>query len=186
MSAEVNLGELSRDDLATQQHWRDLVRFLTRRLKCEATAEDLAQDAYLRMLQSAQPIVNARAFLFHVGANLANNHRRLERRRAELRAEIHDLLSGSCEEALGERNAMAAERLRVIAAVLPTLPDRTREILLLSRLEGLSSREIGRRLGISGTAVEKHLQKALLRLMRASESAKAPRSRVAGPAAQLS
>jgi len=175
LSAEVNLGELSRDDLATQQHWRDLVRFLTRRLKCEATAEDLAQDAYLRMLQSAQPIVNARAFLFHVGANLA-----------KLRAEIHDLLSGSCEEALGERNAMAAERLRVIAAVLPTLPDRTREILLLSRLEGLSSREIGRRLGISGTAVEKHLQKALLRLMRASESAKAPRSRVAGPAAQLS
>jgi RNA polymerase sigma-70 factor (ECF subfamily) len=150
-------------------HRPELVRFLSRRLRCRATAEDIAQDAYIRLLQSTEPILNVRAWLFRVGANLAINHARLGRRRAELNAEVADLLMGGLEQATPEQHAEAADQLRRVIAALPSLSERTREILILSRFEGLSAREIGRRLGISGGAVEKHLKKALVRLLEASD-----------------
>ena len=48
-----------------------------------------------------------------------------------------------------------------IALVLNQLPDRSREIFLLSRFRGLKNREIAEKLQISTTAVEKHIARAL-------------------------
>jgi RNA polymerase sigma factor (sigma-70 family) len=48
--------------------------------------------------------------------------------------------------------------------VLLELPERTRQIFVLRRLEGLSYFEIGRRLGVSVSAVEKHMQRAVRHL----------------------
>ena len=48
-----------------------------------------------------------------------------------------------------------------IALVLNQLPDRSREIFLLSRVRGLKNREIAEKLQISTTAVEKHIARAL-------------------------
>jgi RNA polymerase sigma-70 factor (ECF subfamily) len=178
LTADSDLDDVSGGEAAALRHRPDLVRFLVRRLRRQPAAaevaEDLAQEAYLRLLRSAEPVRNVRGFLFHVAANLANNHQRLERRRAELRAEIHDLLAGEADETTAERQALAADALRRIADVLPNLPERTRQILVLSRFEGLSAREIGRRLGISGPAVEKHIQKALRQLLKAADPGENP------------
>ena len=67
-------------------HRGQLVRFLTRRLRSAATAEDLAQDLYLRLSAFAAGVRDPKAFLFRAAANLASNHARDEARRAALRA----------------------------------------------------------------------------------------------------
>ena len=48
-----------------------------------------------------------------------------------------------------------------VNAVIETLPERCREVFLLSRFEGLKNREIAEKLNISTTAVEKHISKAI-------------------------
>lgn len=67
-----------------------------------------------------------------------------------------DLSSGA------EMPLMVEEMKEQIEMVLRQLPERTKEIFLLRRDEGLKNREISERLGISTTAVEKHMSRALM------------------------
>lgn len=48
-----------------------------------------------------------------------------------------------------------------VEKVLDRLPDRCREVFVMSRFNGLKNREIAEKLGISQTAVEKHIRRAL-------------------------
>jgi RNA polymerase sigma factor (sigma-70 family) len=59
----------------------------------------------------------------------------------------------------------ARERLQKVLAALESLGPRTREIFLLHRLDGLKYREIASQLGITVSAVEKHIAKASLFLV---------------------
>lgn len=62
-------------------------------------------------------------------------------------------------------HAMLVDDLRHdIDTALAGLPERTRQIFQLSRIEGLETREIAARLAISMTSVENHINKALARL----------------------
>ncbi|MEJ0037888.1 MAG: RNA polymerase sigma factor [Gammaproteobacteria bacterium] len=134
-----------------------LVRLLTRHLQSAAAAEDIAQEAYLRLAASSTPVLNAEAYLTQTALNLANTHARLESRRAVLRAEAHALLWEGLEEPDAERVHLAAEELQRAAEVFACLPTRTREIMELTRIEGLCAREVAERLGLSTRAVEKHV-----------------------------
>jgi RNA polymerase sigma-70 factor (ECF subfamily) len=59
-----------------------------------------------------------------------------------------------------ERALIARERLQAVSSALSTLPERTRTIFRKYRLEGARQAQIAAELGISGSAVEKHLRKA--------------------------
>jgi DNA-directed RNA polymerase specialized sigma24 family protein len=54
--------------LAYCRNLPDLLRFLTRQLRCRATAEDVAQETNLRLSQSREKLRNPRPFLFRVAA----------------------------------------------------------------------------------------------------------------------
>src|SRR5262245_47095482 len=94
-------------------HHGSLVRFLARRLQCVATARDVVQEVYFRILRvPPQEVVdNPRAFVFQVAVNLASDHRRVEGRRAELLEEVQDLLWGPDEEIPPERSVLASDEL---------------------------------------------------------------------------
>jgi RNA polymerase sigma-70 factor (ECF subfamily) len=64
---------------------------------------------------------------------------------------------------------LGKERLVRATAVLLELPERTRVIFVLRRLEGMRFNDIAARLGISVSAVEKHMQRAITHLMRRIE-----------------
>lgn len=142
---------------------RDLVRFLSLRLRCLFTARDLAQEVYLRLARAGcdDAIENPRALLFQIAANLATDHGRVEGRRAELLQEAHDLLWVQADEVSPERQMFAREELARIAAALQRLPERTRQVFYLNRFEGIPQREIALQLGVSRTSVEKHMRRAL-------------------------
>lgn len=137
-----------------------LVRLLAQRLKNSASAEDVAQEAYLRLVAAAVPIHNAEAYLTQTALNLASTHARLEARRAELRAEAHALLWEGLEHPDTERVHLATDELHRAATTFAQLPPRTQEIMQLVRIDGLSAREAAERLGLSTRAVEKHIARA--------------------------
>jgi RNA polymerase sigma factor (sigma-70 family) len=143
---------------------RDLVRFIVSRLRCRATAEDLVQEAYIRLLEVSRPLRSPRAFLFRTVANLALNHRRDESRRAELRRDVLEPHAEVADLSTPEHTAVAVGELGVLAEAFAALPPRTREVFMLNRFEGLNQREVAERLGISLTVVEKHMSRAVLHL----------------------
>jgi RNA polymerase sigma-70 factor (ECF subfamily) len=153
-----------------QLHERDLLAFMASRLRCPFTAQDLAQDLFLKISALDRQgsaglagVANGRAYLFRMAANLVIDHQRGEKRRSGLLADIYSLLAGGPEPS-PERLAMAQEELRDLIAVVEALPAQTRRVFKRNRFDGLTQREIAAEFGISQTAVEKHIRKALARL----------------------
>jgi RNA polymerase sigma factor (sigma-70 family) len=141
---------------------RDLVRFLSRRLRCLFTARDLAQEVYLRLGRAGgdEVVENPRALLFRIAANLATDHVRVQGRRAELLQEANGLLWDQEDEISPERQILAKDELVRIGAALSCLPERTKRVFYLNRFEGVTQSEIALQLGISRTSVEKHMRRA--------------------------
>ena len=147
-----------------------LRRFLQRLLDNPADAADASQETYLRMVAalSHTSIEHPSALLFRIATNVAlrmRNRGRLERIlfAAKCEAELAEIADGY---ALPERQTIARQELKRLAAAIDALPPRCREVFLLSRLDGLANGEIAQRLGISRNMVEKHIIKALLHCRR--------------------
>jgi len=150
------------------RHQASLHRFLLRLLRCEDAAAEVAQDAYLRLLRLAphSRLDNPRAYLFQVAANAARDRLVREQRQNVVidGGPLPD--STACLRPDAEAEAMARDRLRILAAAVDDLPPRCREVFLMSRLDGLGNAEIAAHLGISRNMVEKHIIKAMLHCRR--------------------
>ncbi len=145
-------------------HGAALRRFLQRRLGSAETADDLSQEAYLRLarLGDGEAIADQRGYLFTIAANLARDHQRRQRREGapEPVAALEVL---PCPAPDPERTVAARQELAALERAIAGLPPRTREILLLFRVEGWTRRQIADHLGLSPKTVEYHMQQAMLR-----------------------
>jgi len=72
------------------------------------------------------------------------------------------------DEPSPERQASSRQELRRAADLIASLPAKCRQAFTLRRVEGLSQRDVARRMGISESTVEKHIGRALLTLMNAA------------------
>lgn len=131
-----------------------LVAYAGRLLNDRAEAEDVAQEAMLRLWRIApdwrQGEAKVTSWLYRVATNLCIDRQRRGRRQAPLEA------AGEPED--GRPGAVAAmteaERARALQAALDGLPDRQRQAVVLRHLEGLSNPEIAQIMDIGVEAVE--------------------------------
>lgn len=160
-----NLGPLY------HRHRSELLAYLTRRVNCRETANDLLQDAFIRLMNSeVAKIGNVRAFLYRIANNLSIDHARRNRVRG-----INDEqeLQGLAGDADPQSSAIAGKTLEHLQRLIDGLPSPTREVFLLARVEQLSYKEIAIRLGLDARAVERHLNKAMAHcaaVLQANES----------------
>jgi RNA polymerase sigma-70 factor (ECF subfamily) len=139
-----------------------LTRFLARRLGNGAAAEDLAQEAWLRITDGGgTAIADPRAYLFRIAANLAIDYQRRERRRRLSAAEIEALLDIPDDAPDAVSTVVARDELAALQQALAELPARRRTIFLAARLGNQTHREIAARHGVSTRAVEINVQRAL-------------------------
>lgn len=68
-----------------------------------------------------------------------------------------------------ERVLIGKDRLAEAVAILMELPERPRTVFVLRRIEGLRYKDIAARLGISVSAIERHMKRAVLHLMKRLE-----------------
>lgn len=152
----------------------DLLRFFTLRLRSASAAEDLVQDIYVRVagVESSAEVQNPAGYLYRLGSNLMLDRLRGERRAAARDADWRDshstVLGGDAvAEAPQPEDAITArQRLAAIVAALTELSPQTQRVFRLHKFEGLSHLEVAEALGISRSAVEKHVSAALKRLAR--------------------
>lgn len=149
---------------ACEQYHADLHRFLMWRLRNAQTAQELAQEAYLRLLriERSDLIRKPRAYLYRIALNLVYELRLKEQR--ELVTFDSEMLDGLAEITGGgspdEQDARAAD-LQQIEAILEQLPPLYRAIFVLRKRDGLSYQEIARQLDISVHTVKKYLARAV-------------------------
>ncbi len=145
-----------------EEHNRTLQSFLVARLGNEQEAREVAQEAYVRLLQLHQPgtVSFLRAYLFKTAANLAvdrirqrANRDRLDRSGPE--RDIVDRLSP-------DRRLMAAEELAVLEQALRELPAAYRRAFILQRFEECSTADVARALGVQERMARNYISRAAI------------------------
>lgn len=145
-------------------HAETLRNFLYYRCRDMQQAEDLTQEAFLKLWKNCKKVLyeKARGFLFAVAKNAFYNQVAHNKVVLEYTRLPH---SGNDPETpqfrLEEKEYM--ERLQ---GAINELPDGQREVFLMNRVDKVTYKEIAVMLGISETAVEKRMQKALVKMRK--------------------
>lgn len=148
----------------------ELSRFMLVRQCDPAEVEDLLQDLHLKLSRtSTDPVNNPRAYLYQMANNLLHDHRRGRvRRQARDDQWARNLIGPDLEKDSSpspEERAITRDELERVNEVIASMPDRTAQILKMYRLDGVSQKAIADSLGLSLSAVEKHLQRAYRKLL---------------------
>lgn len=147
-----------------------------RHMGCGVAAEDIVQDTWIRLanVRNDDLIDNHTGFTVTAVKNAALGQLRKQKRRKEIDAEVNDLLWQSVDEISPERVVAGRDMLRAVDAALLTMPEKSRRIFLMNRIEGVSHREISRRLGISDEAVYYHIRRVVERLAELRDDLERP------------
>lgn len=130
---------------------------------CYQTAEDLSQEAYLKVSVAIknQSVEFPQSFLFQTAKNLALDYLRKEkvrRRHLHEQADEPEILEVAASTPTPEASALIAEELERLLKTLAGHSQRRREILILHKVHGWHYEEIAKHFGISKSAVEKNVR----------------------------
>jgi RNA polymerase sigma-70 factor (ECF subfamily) len=154
---------------ATIRRYHDsLIRFLRQRLRVKEDAADVAQEAYIRMMQyeGSRQIQSPSSMLFRIAINVANDLGRSEQtRRVSSQCSLEGLELAS-DQPTPDREIAAEQDLEILYDAIERLPPKCQQVFLLSRAKRMTYPEIARHCGISVKMVEKHISHALAVCMR--------------------
>ncbi len=142
---------------------RDLRLYLKRTLRHDDDADEIAQEAMLRIWGARDSVRmdTARPLLFRIASNLAIDRLREHQRWRFQALEAPDFASPDIS---AERACAAREELAAVKAAIDALPENCRTAFVRSRIEGQKHAEVAEAMGISRSMVEKHVAEAAYRL----------------------
>jgi RNA polymerase sigma-70 factor (ECF subfamily) len=165
-----------------QHYHARLVRILRHVGGSDDSAEDLAQDVFLRVFRaraSYQPTAKFSTWLFHIAHNVASNAIRDRKRRKEVQvynpAGSQSAIMSLDQMAMASTGAMPVRRLdkveraEMVRLAVDALNERQRMALLLCKFEGLSYQEIAEAMDLSVQAVKSLLSRARVNLKQLLE-----------------
>ncbi|WP_445191893.1 RNA polymerase sigma factor [Sphingomonas sp. Tas61C01] len=156
-------------------HRGQLLRFFTARTGSAVDAEDVVQEIWLHIAQpssavSMGPLANPLAYLHRVGMNIVLDRvrgrgRRERRDRDYVEATTAIVGAEAIDDTPSAFDAVAGkQRVARLAAALAGPPQGAMRVFRRHRIDGASHAEIAAELGITRSAVEKHIAVALRHL----------------------
>lgn len=143
-----------------------LTGYFRRNWRNESDVRDLVQEVFVHVCESGRRELPraSRAFVFTTARNiLIDKFRSRQVVPLEMVGDVETLTAAS--DAPGpDRDVIARDELRRLQGALERLAPRCREAVLLKQIEGLSRREIARRMGISEETVKEYLAIGLFTL----------------------
>jgi RNA polymerase sigma-70 factor (ECF subfamily) len=166
---DVKAGDTASFELLLQKYRTPLVNFLYRMVRNSATAEDLAQEVFLRIYRARKEYFAGAKFttwLFRIATNLAlnsirdNRHQRME---VSLDAPAEDdeaPLQVPTREMRIDEHMIERDRAEFIRRTIEALPEKQRAAVLLHKYEEMDYSEIAKVLDCSESALKSLLFRA--------------------------
>jgi RNA polymerase sigma-70 factor (ECF subfamily) len=134
-----------------------LERFLRRAWRNRDEIADIRQDTYVRVYERAllEKPFNPKHFLFQVARNLMiDRARRNNVLTFDSCADFDSVEAGQID---AEGQLAAQQEVLLLRSAITGLPTRCREVVTLRKVEGLSQREVARKMGITEDTVERQV-----------------------------
>lgn len=165
-------GDLEAFNALYRQHHGRLYGFCLKLTGQEEDARDIVQDAFTKIWEIRELLDEHRSFdslLFTISKNMVYNR---ARKRVYERA-YQDYLMRETKAHVYDLNAFLeySEQGIILQRAIESLPEKGREIFKMSRLDGLTNKEIAEKLGTSVSNIENHIHKALKYLRGVLQSA---------------
>ena len=143
-------------DLIFQHYYRPLCLYATHYLHDIDEAEDVVQDCFVKLISRNIMPENIKAFLY---TSVRNAWIDRLRRQSPIDTEISPSdLSGTISDDQAQESSFREAELWT---AIELLPERCREIFLMSKRDGMTYREIAEELNLSEKTVEHQISKAL-------------------------
>lgn len=140
-----------------EEYRQSVFFYICRRIEDKDDAEDLIQDAFLRLLEYRMMIRRdtLKYFLFTIVRNLLNDYLRRYYKRQEIDRYLYDTLPVTTVEP--ESRMVADELRRLESRRVSALPEQRRKVYIMSRFQDKSADDIAEELNLSKRTVENHL-----------------------------
>ena len=164
LQQRIRAGDESAFDSVFRANYVRLVRMAESIVRERASAEEIAQEVMLELWRRRESLrleQSFAAYLIRSTRNRALNHVRHQR------VVARELAAAALQERefqAADAEMLGVELAGVVREAIATLPELTREIFQLSRVQGLRYVEIAGVLGISVKTVEKRMGQALAEL----------------------
>ena len=143
-------------------HHQAIQSHLVNRVECPAVAEDLTQEAFLRLLNKhhLEHDENLAGYVFRIAERLAIDFIRHQRRQQSNHVELDNSIPSNTIET--EQLTILRQQCEILLSAINELPIRCRNVFLLRKMDELSYSEIAKQLGISEKTVQRDLVNAML------------------------
>lgn len=145
-----------------EEHNTSLIQLLRAKLRSDQEARDVAQEAYVRLLQLDRlgTVSYLRTYLFRTALNIATDRLRS----ASVRTAAHrdPIFDPRVDELSPDRTALAEDELRIVTAALESLPPKPRYAFMLHRFADLEIGEVAARLGVTERMIRNYILQAML------------------------
>jgi RNA polymerase sigma-70 factor (ECF subfamily) len=146
----------------TEQLWEDftsqLRRFISARVSNEADVNDILQEVFIKIHRSIDRLEDPsklHAWVYQITRNVIIDYYRKAEKGVEITSELPDVL---VEESSDEE--VEAEVATWLRPMMEELPEKYREALQLTDIQGLTQKELAERLNISLSGAKSRVQRA--------------------------
>ena len=160
-------GDSAAFELLYSRHRGPLFRFMLHQVREHATAEELYQDVWQRVITARQryaPEAKFSTWLFQIAHNRLTDHWRALQHRPPAPADAEERTAREADPQTPERQLSAFEERRRLQLALEELPAEQREVVLLRLEQELSLEEIGTITGVGRETVKSRLRYAMDKL----------------------
>lgn len=166
LNLDITLQSLANDNddalaLIFNHYYPRLYNFAHSFLKLDEGIDDILQEVFVKIWQKRKSITSSASFnslIFTITKNLLLNELRNRLTSENMKKQVAELAMASAYNA---QNPTEYEDLKTkVDEIIETLPERSKEVFLLSRKEGLSHKEIAEKLNISTKTIEYHISQA--------------------------
>ena len=160
-------GDAAAFELLYSRHRGPLFRFMVHQVRDHATAEELYQDVWQRVITARQryaPEAKFSTWLFQIAHNRLTDHWRALQHRPPAPADAEERTLREQDPQTPERQLSAFEERRRLQLALEELPEEQREVVLLRLEQELTLEQIGEITGVGRETVKSRLRYALDKL----------------------
>ncbi|MPT49214.1 MAG: RNA polymerase sigma factor [Sphingobium sp.] len=146
-------------------HEPALRSWLSRRTVGGLDVDDIIQESYAKLIMAPniEGVRNPKAYLFQVARSVIASHVR-GLKVVTITVSDPEVLDLAADEPSADVQLSDREELQRLMDAISALPDPTRTIFRLRRIEQMPQRDIARRLRMPESTIEKHISRALLQI----------------------